>query len=144
MAALPDTAPHGLDERQLRFERGLAAVLLLSGYVWDRDLVTALVAVAVTTAMITAWSIRPLGTIFEALIQPRLQPRANHLPNSTVRIDDLVVAVALLAATLLLFIGLVDLSRFIGLLIAGALMLEAAAGVWISGPIRERLRGRKQ
>ncbi len=129
----------GLDERQLRFERGLAAVILLSGYVWNRDLMIALVAVVVTATMVTTWSLRPFGIPFEAVIAPRLAHSGTLMPRGAVRTDDLVVSAALLITTLLMFIGFTEFARLSALIIAGALMLEAAAGVWVSAPLAKRL-----
>ena len=139
----PAGLPKGLDERQLRFERAVASILLLSGYVWGRDLVIAVVAVAVTTTMVTAWAVRPLGLAYELVIQPRMRKRKTHMPIGVVRTDDLLLSASLLVATGALFIGLVSIARFLALIIAGAMAMEAAAGVWISGPLWHHLRSRR-
>ncbi len=135
--------PKGLDERQLRFERAVGSILLLSGYVWGRDLVTALVAISVTATMVAQWDIRPLGLAFELLIQPRLRKLGTHMPMTAVRTDDLMLSIALLIATIVMFIGFTTIARFLALLIAGAMTLEAAAGFWLSEPLWHLLRSRR-
>ena len=140
MSDCPPRLRNSYDERQLRFERTIAAVLLFSGFVWERDLVVPFVALVVTIALIPFWSVRPFGVPFERLIGPRLKTPTRRLAATVVRTDDLGVAFVLLIATLLLSAGLNTLSRIIGLLCAGALLLEASAGIWLTTPVWKWLR----
>src|SRR3954471_12212618 len=90
----PVTPPQskGLDERQLRFERGLAAVLLFGGYVWRRDLVIPLVAIGITTALVPGLALRPFGVPFERLVAPRLRAPRHFVTPTLARSDDLTLA----------------------------------------------------
>jgi len=139
------TAPpqsKGIDERQLRFERGLAAVLLFGGYVWQRDLVIPLVAIGITTALVPGLGLRPFGVPFERLAAPRLRAARRFVPHTLARSDDLTIAIVLAVATLLILIGLGAIARVIGLVMAITAMFEAAAGLWVGAPLANRLRAR--
>jgi hypothetical protein len=132
----------GVDERQLRFERGLAAVLLFGGYVWRRDLVIPLVAIGITMALVPALHLRPFGVPFEQLAAPRLRAARRFVPEMLARSDDLTLAVVLAIATLFILIGLNTVGRVIGLIVALTAMFEAAAGLWVGAPLANRLRAR--
>jgi hypothetical protein len=132
----------GIDERQLRFERGLAAVLLFGGYVWQRDLVIPLVAIGITMALVPGLGLRPFGVPFERLTAPRLRAPRRFVPQTLARSDDLTIAVVLAAATLLILIGLGPIARVLGLVVAITALFEAAAGLWVGAPLANRLRAR--
>jgi hypothetical protein len=128
---------------QLRWERSVAAVLLLTGFVWKRDLVIPAVAVSVTVSLVTAWDLRPFGVPYESFIKPRIRKTATHMTNSAVRTDDLMVSSSLLFTSLVLALGFAAIAQVLSLLIAGALVVEAAGGVWLSEPVWQRLRSRR-
>ncbi len=136
--------PKSIDERQLRCERGLVAVLLFGGYVWQRDLVIPAVAVGITAALVPAIGLRPFGVPFERLIAPRLRAVTRRVPLTLARSDDLILAAVLMVATLLIVIGLGTIARVVGLVTAGTAMLEAAAGLWVGAPLANSLRGRSR
>ena len=145
-APVPGDAPapaRGLDTLQLRWERSIAAILLISGYVWKRDLVIPAVAVAVTVSLVTAWNLRPFGAPYESFIKPRLRKPSTHMSISAVRTDDLMVSSSLLLTSLMLALGFDGLAQLLSLLISGALIVEAAAGVWLSAPVWQMLRSRR-
>src|SRR4051812_13142256 len=100
--AQPTVQPRGIDERPLRFERGVAAVLLFGGYVWRRDLVIPLVAIGITVALVPGLAVRPFGVPFERLLAPRLRAARHFVPLKLARTDDLTLATVLAAATLML------------------------------------------
>jgi hypothetical protein len=131
-----------IDERQLRFERGLAAVLLFGGYVWARDLVIPLVAIGITVALVPAINVRPFGVPFEGLVAPRIRAPRRTVPRTLARTDDLTLAVVLAIATLFVLVDIHPVARVISLIVAGTAMLEAAAGLWVGAPIANRLRAR--
>ncbi|HEY3831674.1 MAG TPA: DUF4395 family protein [Acidimicrobiia bacterium] len=132
----------GIDERQLRFERGLAAVLLFGGYVWKRDLVIPLVAIGITMALVTVIGVRPFGVPFERLIAPRLRAARRFVPQRLAHSDDLTLALVLAVATLFILIGLSTVPLLIGLAVALIAMFEAAAGLWVGAPLANWLRAR--
>jgi hypothetical protein len=132
----------GLDERQLRFERGLAALLLFVGYVWRRDLAIPLVAIGITIALVPAVGVRPFGVPFEQLIAPRIRAPRHWVPFRLARTDDLTIAVILAIATLFLLLDISAISRVIALVVALMTTFEAAAGLWIGAPLANRLRSR--
>src|SRR5437762_2574073 len=86
-----DPPPKNIDERQLRFERGLAAVLLFGGYVWRRDLVIPAVAIGMTMALVPALGLRPFGVPFERLAATRLRAARHFVPLTLARTDDLTL-----------------------------------------------------
>jgi hypothetical protein len=141
-ASPPSAAPRGLDERQLRFERGVAAVLLFGGYVWKRDLVTPLVAIGITTALVPGLNLRPFGVPFERLIATRIRAPRHFANTRLVRSDDLTLATVLAVATLFILIGIPTVARVISLIVAFAATFEAAAGLWVGAPLANRLRAR--
>ncbi len=132
----------GIDERQLRFERGLAAVLLFGGYVWRRDLVIPLVAIGITMALVPAIGVRPFGVPFEHLATPRLRAARRFVPDHLARTDDLTLAAVLAVATLFVLLDLGAVALVIGLAVAITAMFEAAAGLWVGAPLANRLRAR--
>ncbi len=135
--------PRGLDTLQLRWERSVAAILLISGYVWKRDLVIPAVAVAVTVSLVTAWDLRPFGAPYESFIRRRLRRPAAQMSMTAVRTDDLMVSSSLLLTSLVLAMGFEGVAQVLSLLISGGLIIEAAGGVWLSAPLWQRLRSRR-
>jgi hypothetical protein len=142
--ATPPPQKKGIDERQLRFERGLAAVLLFGGYVWKRDLVIPLVAIGITMALVSAIGVRPFGVPFEQLIAPRLRAARRFVPSRLAHSDDLTLAIVLAVATLFILIGASAVALLIGLAVALIAMFEAAAGLWVGAPLANRLRARSK
>ena len=137
------TSPRGLDTLQLRWERSIAAILLISGYVWKRDLVIPAVAVVVTVSLVTAWGLRPFGAPYESFIKAKIRKPSTQMSMSAVRTDDLMVSASLLLTSLILAMGFNGIAQLLSLLISGALIIEAAAGVWLSAPVWKKLRSRR-
>ncbi len=145
MSQVPHTRPpnaKSIDERQLRFERGLGAVLLFGGYVWQRDLVIPLVAIGITAALVPGLGMRPFGVPFERLVAPRIRAPRHWVSLALARSDDLVLAIVLAIATAFVLIGLGPVARVIELVVAFTAMFEAAAGLWVGAPLANRLRTR--
>ena len=131
-----------VDERRLRFERGLAAVLLLAGYVWRRDLVIPVVAIGVAIPLLPGSALRPFAVPFDRLVGPRLEPTRRTVGASRVHLGDLFVAGALAIASALLVVTLGIVARNIALVVAAILALEAASGISVGAWIMKRLRRR--
>jgi hypothetical protein len=131
----------GLDERQLRFERGIAAILLFGGYVWGRDLVIPLVAIGITIALVPV-GVRPFGVPFEQLIASRIRAPRHWVPFRLARADDLTLAALLALATLFILVDINAIARVISLGVALTTTFEAAAGLWVGAPLANKLRSR--
>jgi hypothetical protein len=138
----PPIAPGRTDERRVRFERALVAVVLLAGFVWQQDLVIVATAAVVTAGALSA-PVRPLAAPWDAFVGPRLGPPRHTVPDRQVRDGDLVLAGALVIASLLVLVGLGVVGRLLALVVALLAAFEAAASVPVASWTMRRLsRGR--
>jgi Domain of unknown function (DUF4395) len=134
--------PGRTDERRVRYERALVAIVLLAGFVWQQDLVIVAVA-AVVTAGVVSWPVRPLAAPWDALVAPRLGPPRRTIADRQIRDGDIVLCVTLVVASLLVLVGLGFVGRLLALAVALLAAFEAAAGQPVAAWAMGRVRGRR-
>jgi hypothetical protein len=131
------------DERRVRFERGVLAVVLLAGFVWQRDLVIVVAAIAVAIALVPH-GVRPLAVPWDALVASRVGPPRRTVADGQVRDGDMVLAAGLAVATVLVVVHLGFVGRVVAIGLAIVAALEAAAGQplasWAMHQVRRRSR----
>jgi hypothetical protein len=136
-------APGRSDERRVRFERAIVAVVLLAGFVWQQDLVIVATA-AVVTAGVLSWPIRPLAAPWDALIAPRVGPPRRTIADRQLRDGDIVLSVMLVVASFFVLIGLGFVGRLLALVVALLAAFEAAAGQPVASWAMRRVRGTRR
>ncbi len=136
-------APGRSDERRVRFERAVVAIVLLAGFVWQQDLVIVATA-AVVTAGVLSWPVRPLAAPWDALVAPRLGPPRRTIPDRQVRDGDVVLSLALVVASLLVLVGLGFVGRLLALVVALLAAFEAAAAQPVASWAMRRVRGTRR
>jgi hypothetical protein len=131
------------DERRVRFERGLLAVVLLAGFVWQRDLVIVVAAFAVAAALVPG-GLRPLAVPWDTLVASRVGPPRRTVADRQVRDGDVVLTVGLAVATVLVLVNLGLVGRVVAIAAGIVAALEAAAGQplasWAMHHVRRRNR----
>lgn len=82
----------------------------------------------------------PFHRVFAAYISPRLSPATSYEDAATVRVQDVLAAALLGAATLAVLITLNAFAWIIALVVAGVAAVAATTGVHLGVVIRDRMR----
>ena len=133
-----------LDPRPARFEQGVVALVLLVGFTFQVELlipaVTALLALSGALGPRRA----PLPRLYAAVTGDRLEPPETLADAHTVRLTVTVQTGVLLAATLLVFLGVGGPAWFIALIVAATSAFDSATGSWIEAQLYWRLARRRR
>lgn len=119
------------DERSVRFERAVTALLLIAGFVWGQDLVVVAVAIVVTAALIPG-APRVLGVPWDHLVAPRLGPPKRTVRAVDVRAGDMLLGALLGVASAAVLLGVGFAGRWLGLAVAVLAATEATGAVSVS------------
>lgn len=121
------------DERRVRWERAVVAVIVLAGFVWHLDVLTVVALVIVLVGLVRP-SVRPLALVWDRVVAGRLRPARRTVAARQVTDGDAVLAIALGIAVVLDLVGLGLVGRVVALAAAVAAALEAggvtAATAW--------------
>jgi hypothetical protein len=134
----------GLDPRPLRFEQGVVAVVLLIGFVFRVELLIPAVTVVLAVSGAVGPLRAPLPWLFSAVIGDRLEPVDAFVDRQTVRLSVLVQTVALLIASLFVFLDLGLLAWVVALAVVVTAALDAATGSWVEASLYWRVARRRR
>jgi hypothetical protein len=134
----------GLDPRPLRFEQGVVAVVLLIGFAFRFELLIPAVTVVLAVSGAVGPRQAPLPRLFSAVIGNRLEPPDTFVDRQTVLLSVLVQTIALLIASLFVFLGLGLLAWVIALAVVATAALDAATGNWVEASLYWRVARRRR
>jgi hypothetical protein len=134
----------GFDPRPLRFEQGVVALVLLTGFVFQAELLIPVVTAVLAVSGAVGPRRAPLPRLFSAVAGDRLEPSDAFVDRQTVRLSVLVQTAALLVASLLVFLGLGFLGWIIALAVVATAAYDAATGGWVEAGIYWRIARRRR
>jgi hypothetical protein len=133
-----------VDPRQVRFEMGSVAALLLGGFVFKQIWVIPAVALALAVGLGFGARANVFMRVFQLTLADRLKASPDTEVASAVRFSELFAVTALSVATLLWLVHLNLLMWLIALAEAGVCAFHAGTGVSVEAAIRARMTGRKR
>ena len=134
----------GFDPRPLRFEQGVAALVLLIGFTFQVELLIPVVTVVLAVSGAVGPRRAPLPRLFAAVAGDRLEPPDAFVDRQTVRLSVLVQTGALLVASALVFVGVGFLAWIIALAVVATAAYDAATGGWVEAGLYWRIARRRR
>jgi hypothetical protein len=129
-----------VDARAGRFEQGVVAVILLTGFVFS---LSWSIPVAMVVALSgTAFGERgPLARFWVSVVAPRLRGGRTMEPVPVARAQSLLISAGLVLATLVLAAGSVGLASIVAALVALVAALGATGVANAAAELQRRRRG---
>jgi hypothetical protein len=131
-----------VDTRADRVVQGAIAVVTLGAFVFRAVWVIPVLAAVLAAGAALGPAGNPLHRLFAAVVAPRLPAGRATVPAPTVRVQDVLGAGLLGAATLFLLLRLGGLAWIVALAEAGVAAVAATTGVHLGVTVRDRLKHR--
>ncbi len=126
-----------LDARSVRFSQGATALVAGAAFLVDARILVPILAVLLTLPVLAGPRANPWGHVFRVMVVPaaRLQPATKWKAPQPVRFANLVGAVFLAAATVLLYTATSSVAAAVAwalvLIVAGLALLAAVTGLCV-------------